>query len=518
MQSFEHYLQNPRFQLIGVLMGLTLVFLYVLRRLHHHFLKRIDAAPTPVTAAGPEGEESHAESDRRLWRDLIGAAIGPACLLVWYYGLYGVAHALTMGDGPSSDWAWLQATLRQVAGIGVFVALFWFFYSAAKVLDAHFRRIAASTPSHWDDVFLPLLGTALRLTVPIFALILLVRTWPLSPDGMEVVRKLLSIALVGAVTWLLRRAVLLGEASILSRKDLNNTGNFSGRALVTKVSVLRKIAMVLITVFAFAAVLMMFDEVRDIGRSILASAGVAGIILGLAAQRSLGNLFAGLQIALTQPIRIGDQVVVQNEVGFVEEITLTYVVIRIWDLRRLVVPLSFFIEQPVQNWTRSSANILSPMTFRVDFSFPVDELRQYLKQVIEQSKFWDKATFAVQVTNADHYSMEIRVLGSSGNAGSSFDLQCELREKAIAFVHQKYPQCLPKAREEGKPMHEWRTSEEISPRSWPPLEEAQPAGATESAAAISAGSPGKGETDRPMWRHSRTPRPPTPGVQAQASA
>ena len=119
---------------------------------------------------------------------------------------------------------------------------------------------------------------------------------------MEVVRKLLSIALVGAVTWLLRRAVLLGEASILSRKDLNNTGNFSGRALVTKVSVLRKIAMVLITVFAFAAVLMMFDEVRDIGRSILASAGVAGIILGLAAQRSLGNLFAGLQIALTQPM------------------------------------------------------------------------------------------------------------------------------------------------------------------------------------------------------------------------
>ncbi len=510
MQQFEHFFQNPRFQLIAVLLGLTLVFLYVLRRLHHHFLKRIDAAAT--TPAGTPDGENHAEADRRLWRDLIGAAIGPACLLVWYYGLYGVARALTAGEaGASSDWAWLQATLRQVAGIGVFVALFWFFYSAAKVLDVHFRRIAASTPSRWDDIFLPLLGTALRVTVPIFALILLVRTWPLSPDGMEVVRKLLSIALVGAVTWLLRRAVLLAEASILSQKDLNTTGNFSGRALVTKVSVLRKIAMVLITVFAFAAVLMMFDEVRDIGRSILASAGVAGIILGFAAQRSLGNLFAGLQIALTQPIRIGDQVVVQNEVGFVEEITLTYVVVRIWDLRRLVVPLSFFIEQPVQNWTRSSANILSPMTFRVDFSFPVAELRQYLKQVIEQSKFWDKATFAVQVTNADHYSMEIRVLGSAGNAGSSFDLQCELREKAIGFVHEKYPQCLPKAREEGKPMREWRTSEEIAPRSWPPPEEALPA----ATGAIASG-PGQGETDRPTWRHSRTPRQPAPGAEAKA--
>jgi hypothetical protein len=150
------------------------------------------------------------------------------------------------------------------------------------------------------------------------------------------------------------------------------------------------------------------------------------------------------------------------------------------------------------------------MTFRVDFSFPVDELRQYLKQVIEQSKFWDKATFAVQVTNADHYSMEIRVLGSAGNAGSSFDLQCELREKAITFVHQIYPQCLPKAREEGKPMREWRISEEIAPRSWPPPEEVRPEPSTSAPASAPTG---QGQTDQPTWRHSRTlPRQPAPGA------
>lgn len=457
----HEFLLNPRAQLVGVLVALTLVFTYVLRRLQTHFAARITASA------------SADEVERRLWRDLLGTAIGPACLLVWYYGLYAIARAVTSDGWLSADWDWLQVMLRQVAGIGIFVALFWFFYGGARVFDAHFKRIAARTPGRLDDIFLPLLGAALRMTVPILALILLIHTWPLSPEGMQFVRKLLAIALVGAVTWILRRAALLAEATILSGKDLNRAGNFSGRALVTRVSVLRKIAMVLITVFAFAAVLMMFDEVRDIGRSILASAGIAGIILGLAAQRSLGNLFAGLQIALTQPVRIGDQVKIQDEVGFVEEITLTYVVVRIWDLRRLVVPLSFFIEQPVQNWTRASANMLSPVTFRVDFSFPVDELRQYLKGVIERSKNWDKATFAVQVTNADHYSMEIRVLGSSASAGSSFDLQCELREKAIDFVHRNYPQCLPKAREEGKPMREWRTTEEVAPRTWPPPDGAE---------------------------------------------
>jgi small-conductance mechanosensitive channel len=206
--------------------------------------------------------------------------------------------------------------------------------------------------------------------------------------------------------------------------------------------------------------------VRDIGRSILASAGIAGIIIGLAAQRSLGNLFAGLQIALTQPVRIGDQIKVQDEVGFVEEITLTYVVVRIWDLRRLVVPLSYFIEQPVQNWTRNSSNMLSPVSIRVDFSFPVDKFRAYMKEVIAQSPFWDKVTFNVQVTASDHQSMEVRVLGSADSPGNSGNLQCELREKMIDYVHRHYPQCLPKAREEGKPMQEWRTSEEYEARDW----------------------------------------------------
>jgi small-conductance mechanosensitive channel len=230
------------------------------------------------------------------------------------------------------------------------------------------------------------------------------------------------------------------------------------RALFTRVRLLRRLALVVITIFAFATVLMMFDEVRDVGRSLLASAGVAGIVIGFAAQRSLGTLFAGVQIALTQPIRLGDQVLVEGDVGNVEEITLTYVVVRVWDQRRIVLPISYFIEKPFQNWTRVTTNMLSPLTFRVDFSLPVGELRAFMAQEIAKSKFWDQKVFGVQVTNADASSMEIRVLASAPDSGASFNLQCELREKAIEFIRRHYPQCLPKARQDQRRVEAWAAS------------------------------------------------------------
>ncbi len=451
------FLENPRVQLIAAMLAATVLFSLVIKSIHGWAAKKI--------AADPESDAA----EKKLSRELVEAALGPLCLLVWYYGLYVVAEISAGGITYNGDWQWLHTLLSHVAGLGLFIAGFWFFSSAAKVLDLHFRAHAAKTPGRLDDVLLPTLGLTLRLLAPIIALLLFIHTWPLSPESMQFARKLLAILLIGAATWILRRGVLLAETTILSAGDVNKTANYQVRALATRIQVLRKIAMVLITVFAIAAVLMLFDEVRDLGRSILASAGVAGIILGLAAQRSLGNLFAGLQIALTQPVRIGDQIKIQDEVGFVEEITLTYVVVRIWDLRRLIVPLSYLIEQPVQNWTRNSSNLLSPVGIRVDFSFPVDTFRTYMKEVIAQSPFWDKKTFNVQVTSSDQQSMEVRVLGSADTPGNSGNLQCELREKMIAYVHQRYPQCLPKAREEGKPMQGWRISEEIEPREWPVL-------------------------------------------------
>lgn len=437
---------DPAIQLAVAVLLITAL----LNILLHRVLKRL------MTKSDPDS------SGRRRLQWFVALA-APVNVLVWYYGLYAIARILLEYSLPVAFRPY-QNVLETITGLGAFVAFTWMITRTTKLADTQLRAIAAAKNNRVDAILLPLLGLALRVLLPIVALFFLVRLWPFPPSTLELLRKLVAIALILAMAWIFRRAVLLGEQVLVAEKGLRATDNYEGRALVTRVSVLRKIILVLLTVFSLAAVLMTFDEVRDIGRSILASAGVAGIVLGFAAQRSLGGLFAGLQIALTQPIRIGDQVMVEDQVGGVEEITLTYVVVRIWDGRRLILPISYFIEHPIINYTRGSVEMQAPVVLRVDFTLPVGVLRNYLKGVIEQSPFWDKRTFAVQVTDSKHESMEIRILGSAATAGSAFGLQCELREKAIDFIHQHYPQCLPKAREEGKPIKTWQESEELGAR------------------------------------------------------
>jgi small-conductance mechanosensitive channel len=192
--------------------------------------------------------------------------------------------------------------------------------------------------------------------------------------------------------------------------------------------------------------LMTFDRIRHVGVSILASAGMIGIILGFAAQRSIATLFAGLQIALTQPIRIDDAVIVEGEWGRVEEITLTYVVIKIWDLRRLVVPVTYFLEKPFQNWTRVSANLLGTVFLYVDYSVPVDEVRRELQAILKVSALWDGQVGGVQVTNSSERTLELRLLMSAADSSKIFDLRCEVREKVLAFLQQNHPGSLPRVR------------------------------------------------------------------------
>ena len=193
---------------------------------------------------------------------------------------------------------------------------------------------------------------------------------------------------------------------------------------------------------------MLFEQVRSLGASVLASAGVVGIIIGFAAQRTIANLFAGFQLALTQPIRMDDVVIVENEWGRIEEITLTYVVVRIWDMRRLIVPLSYFIEQPFQNWTRQAADILGTVFIHTDYTISVPALREELKRIVAQSSHWDGKVCVLQVTNATERSLELRALASSADASKAWDLRCEIREKLVGFVQKNYPARLPKVRAE----------------------------------------------------------------------
>jgi len=190
----------------------------------------------------------------------------------------------------------------------------------------------------------------------------------------------------------------------------------------------------------------LFKEVQRFGTSILASAGVVGIIFGFAAQKTIANLFAGFQLAMTQPIRLDDVVIVEGEWGHIEEMTLTYVVVRIWDERRLVVPLSHFIDKPFQNWTRTSADILGSVSVWVDYSLPLDEVRAALKEIIEPDPNWDKRFWNLQVTEASERTMQIRVLATSSDSSKSWDLRCEIREKLIHYLQKHHPQCLPKLR------------------------------------------------------------------------
>jgi len=194
--------------------------------------------------------------------------------------------------------------------------------------------------------------------------------------------------------------------------------------------------------------LMTFPKVRQLGTTILASAGIIGIVVGMAAQRTIGTFIAGLQIAITQPIRVDDVVIVENEWGRIEEITLTYVVVKIWDLRRLIVPITYFIEKPFQNWTRVTADILGTVYIYVDYTVPVDSVREELQRVLKESEHWDGKVCVLQVTNTSEQTVELRALMSAADASTAWSLRCEVREKLIDFMKKKYPQALPKLRAE----------------------------------------------------------------------
>jgi small-conductance mechanosensitive channel len=211
---------------------------------------------------------------------------------------------------------------------------------------------------------------------------------------------------------------------------------------------LRKVVIFIVAVLTLGIVLMTFDKVRQLGTSILASAGIAGIVIGFAAQRSIANLLAGLQLAFTGPINIDDVVIVEGEWGRIEEMTLTYVVVRIWDLRRLILPITYFIEKPFQNWTRVSADILGTVYLYVDYTVPVQAIREELERLLKNSEKWDGKVCSLQITDSKEQVVELRALMSAADASKAWELRCLIREQLISFVQKNYPESLPRMRAE----------------------------------------------------------------------
>ncbi len=253
-----------------------------------------------------------------------------------------------------------------------------------------------------------------------------------------------AIAMDIAITLYLRRFRTDVEDNLLARKH------------VTQMRLLQRVATILLGIVTVAAALMTLPAVRQYGVSLFASAGAAGLVLGLAARPVLSTLLAGIQIAMTQPIRVEDVVIVEGEWGWIETITSTYVVVRLWDLRRMIVPLSYFIEKPFQNWTYQSSDLIGSVFLRVDYTVPIDRLRAKLERVVQANPQWDRKVVVLQVTDTPDSFVELRALVSARNSGDLWDLRCAVREQLIAFLQAEYPQALPRQRVEmaGSPARE----------------------------------------------------------------
>jgi small-conductance mechanosensitive channel len=300
----------------------------------------------------------------------------------------------------------------------------------ANLLFERLRRPGALV---WPLLFLVLVRTRHRAAVPM-------------GTPLPFFDQALLLAFIAALTWMVIRLIGAAETWVKWRHDVEVADNREARRVHTQVHVLSRALQGLVIVAAVAVGLMTFPRIQQIGTSLLASAGIAGVIIGLAARPVLENFIAGLQIGFTQPIRIDDVVIIQGEFGWVEEIGITYIVVRLWDERRLIVPFSKFISEPFQNWTRTGSHILGTVEVWVDYATPVERVREAAREITSASPLWDGRVYNLQVTSASEQAVQLRILISAFDAAGAWDLRVHVREKLIDFLQRELPDALPRRR------------------------------------------------------------------------
>lgn len=284
--------------------------------------------------------------------------------------------------------------------------------------------------------------------LPTIALQLVVPMLLLSPRAAEIAGHVISIALIAGLTWLLTRLTFVVSDVVDRRYPINVADNRRARRITTLVRIMRQVASVVLIVVGAAVALMTFPQARQLGASVLASAGIAGLAIGMAARPALGNIIAGVQIALTEPIALDDVVIIEGEFGRIEEITTTYVVVCVWDQRRIIVPLSHVIEKPFQNWTRVTSDLLGTVLVHTDFTVRVEAVREELTRILTTGTRWDKRVNVVHVTDATSGRLELRLLMSAADASTLWDLRCEVREGIVEFLRREYGHTLQRTRVE----------------------------------------------------------------------
>lgn len=339
----------------------------------------------------------------------------------------------------------LETLLRQWMAPGLSVAIA--FAVAATAYRAGvivLRRITRHRPV--AALFLKLAeGPGLAVTT-LIVLQAVLQSAPNDLEGIGAVRHAAALALIAAATWLALRLTAGIADAVALRHPMNVADNLGARRIQTQTRLLTRLLASIVALVGTAFALLTFPGVRSIGASLLASAGIAGLVLGVAAKAVLGNLLAGLHVAMTQPIRIDDVVIIEGEYGRVEEIGSSFVVVAIWDGRRLVVPLQQFMEKPFQNWTRVSGDILGTVFLWVDYGTPLEPLRAELRRICESAPEWDRRVCLIQVTDAGEHAMQLRALVSSADSPRNWDLRCLVRERLLDFIRREYPECLPRAR------------------------------------------------------------------------
>jgi len=336
---------------------------------------------------------------------------------------------------------WVHYIIATVVAVTIAILVHHLFYFISY-------RIARRTASVVENSLLRHSERPTRVLLPLLAALSVVREASIPRDIVGVISHALGLAVIGCIGWLFIDLSNIFHDIVVKRYDLTLADNYSARRMHTQIAVLRRVVVVVIIALSIALMLMTFEPVRQFGETVAASAGLAGIVAGLAARSTISSLIAGIQVAITQPVRLDDVVVVEGEWGRIEEITTTFVVIRIWDQRRMVVPLTYFIERPFQNWTRRSADIMGTVFLYVDYTVPVAKIRQELQRLVQGSDLWDGKACGLQVTNATDRSVELRCLMSSADSGKNFDLRCYVREQLIAYIRKTFPDSFPRLRAE----------------------------------------------------------------------
>lgn len=346
----------------------------------------------------------------------------------------------------------LNNNMSFLSHFGEFAALVWFLLKSFVGIKNQLIRWGNAKNNYQITILANVVMNGFKVIIAIILLNLLLPSMQLTQYYFLIAEKILSIVLIASITWIILQIINAIELIAIQKYESKVSESFKARGIYTQIHILKKISVILVALISIALILMIFDGVRELGTSILASAGLATAIIGFAGQKSLASILGGFQLALTQPIRIQDQVLVDGEFGEIEEITLTYVVIKLWDLRRLIVPVNYFIEKSFQNWTRTSKDLLVTIFFYFDYTLPIEPLREELTKILSHSIFWNKKLVQLQVTDAKESTMEIRVLCSADDTSSAWNLKCEIREKLITFVREKYPQSLPRTRADIVPM------------------------------------------------------------------